>query len=67
VPQVDHRVRERLERVVHVANVLEAQQQAAERVLPGENALDGAEALREDGRIEMALFGWGLARRTRPE
>src|ERR1700682_4166521 len=55
VPQIDHRVGERLERVVQVAQTLEAQQQAAELVFPGEDALDGAEAFIENGRSNSGL------------
>ena len=52
VAQVDHRIGERLERVVHFTDVFEAQQQAAKLVFPGEDAFNGPEALLEDGRIE---------------
>ncbi|SAL36484.1 hypothetical protein AWB69_03494 [Caballeronia udeis] len=55
MPQIDHRIGERLERVVQVAQTLEAQQQAAELVFPGEDALDGAEAFIENGRVEKRL------------
>ena len=53
VPKIDHGVGERLERVVHVADVFEAQQQTAELALPGKHALDGPEALLEDRRIKV--------------
>ncbi len=55
MPPVDHRVRERLERVVHGTDALKAQQQAAEGIFPGKHALDGSGAFCEDGRIEMTL------------
>ncbi|WP_211193619.1 hypothetical protein, partial [Paraburkholderia sp. UYCP14C] len=40
---------------MHDTDALEAQQQAAERVFPGEHALDGAKAFLGDGLIEMTL------------
>jgi len=55
VPQVDHRVGQGLECVVHGADALEANQHAAELVLQGEHALDGAESFLEDRRIEQPL------------
>ena len=55
MPQIDHRVRESLERVVDLAQVLEAKQKAAELILPGKDTLDGPKALLEDGRIEVLL------------
>src|ERR1700686_5539816 len=55
VPQIDHRVGKRLEGVVHGTDALEAQQQAAKFVLPGEHALDGTESLIENGRVEQRL------------
>jgi hypothetical protein len=55
VPEIDHRVREGLERVVHPADALEAQQQPAELVLPSKHPLDRTEALFEDGRLEDRL------------
>jgi hypothetical protein len=51
MPQIDHRVGESLERVVDLAQVLEAKQKAAELVLPGKDTFDGPKALLEDGRI----------------
>ena len=53
--QVDHRIGERLERVVHVTDAFEAQQQTAEFIFPGKDALDGPEAFLEDGRIKALL------------
>ena len=55
MPQVDHRVGQGFERVVQFADALEAQQQATELVFPGEDPLDGAKALFEDGGIEERL------------
>ncbi|MGF6483094.1 hypothetical protein [Paraburkholderia sp. JPY419] len=55
VPKIDQGVGESLEGVVHVTDAFEAQQQAAELVLPGEHALDGPKAFLEDGLIEMTL------------
>jgi hypothetical protein len=55
VPKIDHRVGERLERVVHVADAFEAQQQTAKLVLPGKDAFDGSEALLEDRRVKVLL------------
>ena len=45
MPQVDHRVSEGLECIVDRAQTLEAKQQAPELVLPGEDPLDGPEAV----------------------
>ena len=55
VPEIDHRIGERLERVVQPADALETQQQPAELVLPGKHPLDRPEALLEDGRLEDRL------------
>jgi len=55
VPQIDHRVGECLERIVYLTDSLEAEQQTPELVFPGKDALDGAEALLEDGLIEALL------------
>lgn len=52
VAQIDHRIGKRLERVVHVTDAFEAQQQPAELVFLGEHALDGAKAFVENGCIE---------------
>src|ERR1700751_3790174 len=51
----DHRIGERLERIVHFTDALEAQQQAAKLILPTEDALNGPEAFFEDCRIEVLL------------
>jgi len=55
VAQVDHRKGERLERVVHVTDAFEAQQQTAKLVLPGKDAFNSPEALLEDSRIKTLL------------
>ena len=55
MPQIDHRIGQRLERVVHLTDVFEAQQQTAKLILPGEDALNGPEALVEDGRVKAIL------------
>ena len=52
VPEIDHRIGERLERVMQPADALKAQLQSAELVLPGKHPLDSPEALFEDGRLE---------------
>src|SRR5258708_8689526 len=48
VPEVDHRIGQGLECVVHAAEAIEAKQQAPEFVLPAEDPLDGVEPLFED-------------------
>jgi hypothetical protein len=53
--QVDHRVGERLERVVHVTDAFEAQLQTAELVFPCKDAFDGPEALFKDRRTKRCL------------
>jgi hypothetical protein len=55
VAQVDHRIGERLERVVYVTDAFEPQQQTAKLVLPGKDAFNGPEALLEDSRIKALL------------
>src|ERR1700735_1519986 len=55
VPEIDHRIGERLERVMQPADALKAQLQSAELVLPGKHPLDRPEALFEDGRLEDRL------------
>ena len=50
VSQIDHCVREGLERVVHVTDALETQQQTTELIFPGKDALDGPEAFFEGMR-----------------
>ena len=59
----DHRVSEGLECIVNRAQALEAKQQAPELVLPGEDLLNGPEALLENGWIE-AQFAAPLRRFT---
>src|ERR1700726_2253086 len=51
----DHRIGERLERVVQLTEELEAKQQTPKLVFPGELGLDSAKPLLEDGRIEVPL------------
>lgn len=53
MPQVDDRAGRCLERAVQLADALEAQQQAVERIFAGEHPFDGPEALLEDGRIDI--------------
>src|SRR5476651_2473084 len=53
--QIDQRIGKRLERVVHVTDAFEAQQQTAKLILPGEDAFNGPEALLEDGWIKVSL------------
>src|SRR5471032_2530757 len=55
VPQIDQCVGKRLERIVHLTNVLKAKQQTPKLVLPGEHARDSAKALLEDRRVEVPL------------
>jgi hypothetical protein len=55
VAQVDHRIGERLEGVVHVTDAFEPQQQTVTFIFPGEHALNGAKALFKDRRIEASL------------
>src|ERR1700733_2792755 len=55
VPEIDHRIGERLERVMQPADALKAHLQSAELVLPGKHPLDSPEALFEDGRLEDRL------------
>jgi hypothetical protein len=55
VAQVDHRIGERLESVVHVTDAFEAQQQTVKFIVRGENALNGAKALFKDRRMEASL------------
>ena len=55
MPQVDQRVGQGFEGVVQFAEAIEAQQQAAELVFPGEDPLDGAKAFFKDGGIEERL------------
>ena len=55
VPQVDHRVGQGLEGVVHCADALEPNQHASKLVLPSEHPFNRAEPLLEDGRIEQPL------------
>ncbi len=55
VPQIDHRVGKRLQRVVYLTDALEAKQQTPKLVFLGEHALVSAKALLEDGRIEVPL------------
>ena len=45
MPQVDHRVRQSLEGVVHEAQAIESKQQASELVFPGEDPSNGLESL----------------------
>ena len=55
--EIDHRVGEGLERVMHPADAFEAQQEPVEFVLPGEHALDRPEALFEDGGLDGSACG----------
>jgi len=66
VPKIDHRVSQRLERIVQVTEAFEAHQQAAEFIFPGEHPLDGPEALLENGRIRSAASGpaWAFCARA---
>src|ERR1035437_2657909 len=57
--QVDHRVGQGLEGIVHGTDDLVANKHATKLVLPREHAFDGAKALLEDGRTEQA-FGSAL-------
>jgi len=52
VSEVDHRVREQLQRIMQPADTLETQQQPLELILPRKQPLNGAEAFFEDFRIE---------------
>jgi hypothetical protein len=45
MPQIDQCVGQGFERIMQRADALEAQQQAAEFIFPGEHALNGAKAL----------------------
>ncbi len=52
VPQIDHRVGQRFQRVVHFADDLEPIQHAAELVFTGKHAFDRTKAFLEDRRVE---------------
>ena len=60
VPQVDHRIGQRLEGVVQPAEAIEPKQQAAKFIFPAKYPLDGIEPLFKNGRVEewfAATFG----------
>src|SRR5450830_2146806 len=59
MPQVDHRVRQRFESVVHIADVIESKQQAFEFVFPCKHPLDGAETFFKNIVVEN-LFSTAL-------
>lgn len=63
VPQVDHRVGERVECVVNLTDALEPEQQAADLVFAGEDPLDGAQAVVENSRIEQRRLATALSDR----
>ena len=52
MPQVDHRIGQRFECVVQLAEAIETKQQAAELIFPAEHTLDGVEPLFENGGVE---------------
>ena len=52
VPQIDHGVSERFERVVQMTDAFEAKQQAFKFILPSEHSLDGIEAFFKNRSIE---------------
>ena len=55
VPQVDHRVRQGLERIVQLADAIEAIEQAPAFVLPGKHPFNGVEAFFKNGRNKDRL------------
>ena len=52
MPQVDHRIGQRFECVVQLAEAIATKQQAAELIFPAEHTLDGVEPLFENGGVE---------------
>ena len=52
VPQIDHRISQRFECVVQLAEAIETKQQAAELIFPAKHTLDGVEPLFENGGVE---------------
>ena len=60
MPKVDHRIGQRFEGVVQLAEAFEPKQQAAKFIFPAKYPLYGIESLFENGRVEewlAASFG----------
>jgi hypothetical protein len=55
MPEIGQHVRQRLESVMHFADVIESKQQALELVFPGKDAFDGLEALIKNSVVEDLL------------
>ena len=55
VAQVDHRIGQRLDRIVQRTDSIEAKQQAPKLVFPAEHALDRIKPFFENGRVEQWL------------
>ena len=52
MPQVDHRIGQRFECIVQLAEAIETKQQVAELIFPAEHTLDRVEPLFENGGVE---------------
>jgi hypothetical protein len=55
VPKVDHRIGQRFEGVVQLAEAFEPKQQAAKFIFPAKHPFYGIESLFENGRVEEWL------------
>jgi len=53
--QVDQRIRQCFERIMHFASSLKTQQQSTKFILPGENPLNGAEPFFKNKRVKQPL------------
>jgi hypothetical protein len=53
--QVDHRIRQCLERVMQLAEAIEPEQQAPELVFPTKHPLNGIEPFSKNGSVEQRL------------
>jgi hypothetical protein len=53
--EIDHRIGEDLESVMQLTEAIEAKQQSAELVLPGEHSFDRTEAFGQNGGVEQRL------------
>ena len=53
--QVDQRIRQRFERIMHFASSLKTQQQSPEFILPGEDTLNRAKSFFKNHRVKQSL------------